>query len=174
MTFIKYAFYFRADPSVPSKLPLLPSQVHSYVQVRPLLKIFFWCYVMWGCKAATVKSIRVLRILDAYPGSDFFPSRILELYIFHAGSDQRISFNSQKIGSKLSEIWSGLFIPDPGSGSWFFLPLSRGQKGIRIRIRNTAKLRRFLNVFMVLQFCGRSSGTSGAETCTVIILSYSS
>jgi hypothetical protein len=27
---------------------------------------------------------------------------------------------------------------------------------------------------MVLQFCGRSSGTSGAETCTVIIISYSS
>jgi len=72
MTFIKYAFYFRADPSVPSKLPLLPSQVHSYVQVRPLLKIFFWCYVMWGCKAATVKSIRVLWIPDPiffHPGS---------------------------------------------------------------------------------------------------------
>ena len=74
-------------------------------------KYFFWCYVMWGCKAATLKSIRVLRILDAYPGSDFFPSRILELYIFHAGSDQSISFNPQKIGSKLSEIWSGMFNP---------------------------------------------------------------
>jgi hypothetical protein len=44
--------------------------------------------------------------------------------------------------SKHSEIWSGLFIPDPGPN---FLPIpdpcSRGQKGTgsRIRIRNTAR-----------------------------------
>ncbi len=48
---------------------------------------------------------------------------------------------THKIVSKLSEIWSGFFIPDPDPD---FLPIpdpgSRGQKGTgsRIRIRNTA------------------------------------
>jgi len=52
------------------------------------------------------------------------------------------------MGSKLSEIWSGLFIPDPDPD---YLPIldsgSRGQKGtgFRIRIRNTARLH-FLSV----------------------------
>ncbi len=44
--------------------------------------------------------------------------------------------------SKLSEIWSGLFIPypDPGSGSWIFThPWSRIQSSKRHRIRNTEK-----------------------------------
>ncbi len=46
--------------------------------------------------------------------------------------------------SKLSEIWSGLFIPDPDHGSWFFThPWSRIQRSKRhrisgSRIRNTA------------------------------------
>ncbi len=42
--------------------------------------------------------------------------------------------------SKHSEIWSGLFIPDPylGSRSWFFThPGSRGQKSTGSRIRDT-------------------------------------
>ncbi len=43
---------------------------------------------------------------------------------------------------KLSEIWSGLFIPDPDSDYLPFPePGSRGQKGTgsRIRIRNTVQ-----------------------------------
>ncbi len=61
-----------------------------------------------------------------------FPSRIPDPH-------QRIKyFNPNKMVSKLQEIWSGLFIPDPGSGSWLFThPGSRGQKGTGSRIRNT-------------------------------------
>ncbi len=55
---------------------------------------------------------------------------------FHPGSQIRIkelSIFTWKIVSKLLELWSGLFIPDPDPGS-------RVQKGTgsRIRIRNTA------------------------------------
>ncbi len=83
------------------------------------------------------------RVAD--PGSDFFPSRIRIFPIPDPGSaSKNLSTLTQKIVSKLSEIWSGLFIPDPdpGSGSWFFNhPGSRGQKGTgsRIRIRNTGR-----------------------------------
>jgi hypothetical protein len=40
------------------------------------------------------------------------------------------------------KIWSGLFIPDPGSGSWLFTHSGsriQGSKRHRIRIRNTAR-----------------------------------
>ncbi len=60
----------------------------------------------------------VLRVRDVYPGSRI---RINEFKHFN-----------QKIVSKLTEIRSGLFVPDPdpGSGSWVFThPGSRGQKG---------------------------------------------
>ncbi len=56
-------------------------------------------------------------------------------------TSKNLSILTPKIVSTLSEIWSGLFNPDPGSGSCFFThPWSRGQKGTgsRIRIRNTA------------------------------------
>ncbi len=57
---------------------------------------------------------------------------------FHPGSRIHIKvFQPQKIVSKLSEIWSGLFIPnpDPGSGSWFFFhPGSQIQGSKRHRI----------------------------------------
>ncbi len=42
---------------------------------------------------------------------------------FHAGSRIRIKeykYFNPKIVTKLSEIWSWLFIRDPGSGTWFF------------------------------------------------------
>ncbi len=49
----------------------------------------------------------VLRIRDVYPGFEFFsipdPHKILVFLL------------TQKIVSKLSEIWSELFIPDPGT-----------------------------------------------------------
>ncbi len=47
-------------------------------------------------------------------------------------SKEFLVFLTQTVVSKLSEIWSGLLIPDPGSGSWFLFipdPGSRGQKG---------------------------------------------
>ncbi len=71
----------------------------------------------------------VLRIRDVYPGSDFFPSR--------KPDPHKKMLKKKKIISKLSEIWSGLFIPDPDSrsGSWFFThPGSRIQVSKRHRI----------------------------------------
>ncbi len=47
----------------------------------------------------------VLRIWDVYPGSEFFLSRIRNKEFKY--------FNPKKMVSKPSEIWSGLFIPDP-------------------------------------------------------------
>jgi hypothetical protein len=70
----------------------------------------------------------VLRTRDVYPGSELFPSRI------------RINEFKYFSPFKLSEISSGLFIPDPDPD---YLPIpdsgSRGEKGTgsRIRIRNT-------------------------------------
>ncbi len=76
-------------------------------------------------------SAAVLRIRDVYPGSDFFSSRILDTH-------QRILvFYSKIMVSKLSEIWSRLFIsdPNPGSGSWLFTrPGSRIQASKMHRI----------------------------------------
>jgi hypothetical protein len=85
----------------------------------------------------------VLQIRDVYPGSYFFPFQIPGQNFFHPGSRIRIKeLNlTQKLVSKLSEIWSGLFrigIRDPNPD---FLPNpdpgSRGQKGTGSRIRNT-------------------------------------
>jgi hypothetical protein len=66
---------------------------------------------------------------------------------------QRIKvFLTHKIVSKLSELWSGMFIPDPGSGSWFFAHPDPGVKkapdsGSRIRIRNTGYRRGWQSMF---------------------------
>ncbi len=100
------------------------------------------------CRLVVTVSIGIRHFYpgDVYPGSDFFPSRIPDPTFFHPGSRIRIfhpgstsknlSILTQKIVFfKLSEIWSGLFIPDLGSGSWFFThPGSRiqGLKGHRI------------------------------------------
>ncbi len=72
----------------------------------------------------------MLRIRDVIPkpgskffhtGSEFFPSRI---------RIKEFKYFKPKIVTKLSEIWSRLFIPDPDPG---FLPIldpgSRGKKG---------------------------------------------
>jgi hypothetical protein len=50
--------------------------------------------------------------------------RIPDPNVFHPGSgsaSKNLSILTQKIPSKLSKIWYGMFIrnPDPGSGSWF-------------------------------------------------------
>ncbi len=63
----------------------------------------------------------VLRIRVIYPRSEFFPFRI------QGQKDSRIRikeckyFNPIKIVSQLSELWSGLFIPDP---RFFIFPVS--------------------------------------------------
>ncbi len=91
------------------------------------------------------KNITVLRIRDVYPGSEFFHpgSRVKKFRIPDPDPYQRILvFVTQKIVSKLSEIWSEMFIlyQDPDLD---FLPIpdpgSRVQKGTgsRSRIRDT-------------------------------------
>ncbi len=68
----------------------------------------------------------MLRIRDVYPGSEFSTSRmrIKDLRYFHP---------KKWFLAKLSEIWSGLFIPDPGSG-FLTHPGSRIQGSKRHRI----------------------------------------
>ncbi len=70
-----------------------------------------------------------MRIRDVYPRSQirFFP--IPDPNFFHPGSaSKNLSILTQKIVSKLSEIWSGLSILDSNPGSWFFThPGSRAQ-----------------------------------------------
>ncbi len=67
-----------------------------------------------------LKAVLIRHPIFFYPGSDFF--------------------QPHKIVSKLWEIWSGLFIPDPNS--LIFLPIpdpeSSAQKGTGFRIRNTS------------------------------------
>ncbi len=59
-------------------------------------------------------------------GSEFYP----EWWIDPGSASKNLNILITNIVSKLSEIRSGLFIPDPGPGSWFFThPRSRGQKG---------------------------------------------
>ncbi len=104
-------------------------------------------------KPALQKSDRIFPIQQCcgsgmfIPDPNFFPSRIPDpgskrFRIPDPYPLQRIQvFLNQKIVSKLSELWSGMFIPDPdpGFGSWFFIhPGSRDQKGTRSRVRNTA------------------------------------
>jgi hypothetical protein len=77
----------------------------------------------------------VSRIRDVYPGSKFFPSWIRIFSIPGPGSASKnlsTGIFTQKIVSKLSEIWSGLFIPAP---NFFTHPGSRCQKGTESRIR---------------------------------------
>jgi hypothetical protein len=81
---------------------------------------------------------------DVNPGSRLHPRyRVKKIPGSWSASESRnLNILTQKIVSKLWEIWSGMFIPDsdPRSGSWFFThPGSKGQKGngSRIRIFNT-------------------------------------
>ncbi len=79
-----------------------------------------------------IQCIPVLRIqIFFHPDPNFF----------HPGSaSKKKNILTQRIVSKLSEIWSGLFIPDPDP-DFFTHPGSRIQEskgtGSRIRIRNT-------------------------------------
>jgi hypothetical protein len=68
------------------------------------------------------------------PRSEFLPSRIQgqkDPGTRIQGKKKKLCIFNPKIVSELSEIWSGMFIPDsdPGSESWFFThPGPRGQK----------------------------------------------
>jgi hypothetical protein len=117
------------------------------------LRSWFWFSTTTVCQLgdANIAPNAVLRIRDVYHGPNFF----------HPGSQipgqndtgsririhiENLSIFNPKIVSKLSEIWSGLFIPDPDTDRDLnFLPIpdprSRGQKGTgsRIRIRNTGQ-----------------------------------
>ncbi len=100
--------------------------------------------------------LSVLRIRDVYPGSRIrlFSSRIPDPNCLHPGSWIRTKefkyFNPEKTKKMVSKLWikwSGLFIPDPGSGCWlsthpgFRIPDPGVKKapdlGSRILIRNT-------------------------------------
>ncbi len=78
-------------------------------------------------------------------GTKFSPFRIRIYYFQDPGSaSKNFIILTPKIISKLSEIWSGLFLPNPDPD---FLAIpdtwSRGQKSTRsrIRIRNTGRIR---------------------------------
>ncbi len=73
--------------------------VQYWVHLLSVLPNF--CTVLY----TPVFRIRIFSISD--PGTKYFPSRIRNKEFKHF---------YPKIVSKLSEIWSGLFIPDPGSG----------------------------------------------------------
>jgi hypothetical protein len=77
-------------------------------------------------------------------------SRILDPYFFHPGSRTKkipdlhqrvlVCFTPKKIVSKLSEIWSGMFILDPDlHPSQIPDPGVKKGTGSQIRIRNTAR-----------------------------------
>ncbi len=67
----------------------------------------------------------MLRIRDVYPGSRIRLFSIPDPNCLNPGSlilikefKYLIHKKNQKMVSKLQKIWSGLFIPDPGSGCW--------------------------------------------------------
>ncbi len=91
-------------------------------------------------KFATSANILVISVADPgclsrIPDPNF---SIPDSWSKRSASNNPSLFNP-KIVSKLSEIWSGMFIPDPNLD---FLPIpnprSRAQKGTGSRIRNTA------------------------------------
>ncbi len=94
--------------SAPHRLvQVIPVQQHREPPVPNGLQIS-QIHLRLGSK---VKYRATLRIRDVYPGSEFLPSRIQDPH-------QRIL--TQKKISKLSEIWSGLFILNPNPD---FLPI---------------------------------------------------
>ncbi len=68
------------------------------------------------CGPGCLSWIRIFQIPDSRSRVKSFPDP------GSASASKNLSILTQKIVSKLSEIWSKMFIlgPDPGSGSWFF------------------------------------------------------
>ncbi len=83
---------------------------------------FFW----WtDSRNAVTPPFLHVKIRYVYPGSrtQIFLSMIQDPKDSDPGSASKnlsTAFLTQKIVSKLSVIWYGMFIPDPGSGVWFF------------------------------------------------------
>ncbi len=117
---------------------------------RPFLR--FFRDVCIRSQSAVVVSERPTSLSASVADPEFL-SRILDTNLFHPGSKgqkdsrsrirNRIKelstvFLAQKIVSELSEIWFGIFIPDPDLD---ILPIPdpefRGQKGAGSRILNT-------------------------------------
>ncbi len=73
-------------------------------------------HVVWSKNVVWSNSV-------ADPGSELFPPRIQFFSIPGPGSaSKNLSILTQKIVFKLSEIWSGLFIPDPDCSSRIRIP----------------------------------------------------
>ncbi len=108
----------------------------------------------------------MLRIVDVYPGSDFF--FIPDPNFFHPGSaSKNSSILTQRYG--FYALGNIIRVVHPGSRSWLFIhPGSRGQKSTGSRIRNTDPpdpdpLHRFAATGPVLFRCHRRpSGTRGS------------
>ncbi len=76
----------------------------------------------------------MLRIQDVIPGSGsefFYPGSWVKKAPENPDPQQR-TFLTQKIETKVSKIWSGMFIPDPESQIWSFSIPDPGVKKHRI------------------------------------------
>jgi hypothetical protein len=77
------------------------------------------------------------RIRDVYLGSEFFPSRVPDPGSkrfpdpVSGSASKNLSILTQKIVSKLSIIWSKMFIADTDPGSWFFYPSRTPDPGVK-------------------------------------------
>ncbi len=96
----------------------------------------------------------MLWIRDVYTGSEFFHpgSRIRSFSIPDLGSPSKnLSIITQKIVSQLSEIWSGLFIPDPdpvilpNADPWVKKAPDPGSTTTGIQSSNSSSLYSFLS-----------------------------
>ncbi len=86
--------------------------IEAVTRLHGFLKTHF-CFLRW--------IVRITVADPEYPGSEFFPYLIRILSIPDPRSaSKNLSILTQKIVCKLSEIWSGLFIPDPDPD---FLPI---------------------------------------------------
>ncbi len=92
---------------VHKKSVLLLSLNYNFTTGAAVYPVVIWLVHKYDRKTFKILFPKpVLRIRDKHPGSDFFPSRIPDPH-------KNLRILTLKIVSKLSEIWSGLFIPDP-------------------------------------------------------------
>jgi hypothetical protein len=88
--------------------------------------------------------------------SDLFPSGIPDPSFYPGSASKNFSILTKKKRFLSSRLWSGLFIPDPGSGSLLFTypgsPRIQGPKR-QHWIRNTGR------ILTTEQCCGSGSGT---------------
>ncbi len=107
-------------------------ELRTWVAPTALARVASWAG--YHCKPNKYKLRKQCCGSGMYPGSEFFPSRILICSIPDPGSASKIlSILTQKMVSSRSKIWSGFFISDPDPD---FIPIpdpgSRGSKRHRI------------------------------------------